>query len=216
MCLLLPSSFFLVLFAQNEPTTQKQRADRGFFIWLKDYIIWFSMCCVHILAHTNLVADGRKQHTCAHHTLTVSFLLTQTHFESVQTGYAHTSVHRRTLSGDTTPTFVCKLDPQCPRHWREDIERDQWTDVCVHVCLYSQLPLLPPSPFIFLFPNSKLQIQQSVTYIHSLVKSHTSILSIFICFIHHLTECAAMHMTVTCNVKGTNFFLPFFPLWARN
>lgn len=38
--LLRPSSLFSALRAQNEPpTTQKQRADGGFFIWLKDYII---------------------------------------------------------------------------------------------------------------------------------------------------------------------------------
>lgn len=102
--LLLPSSFFSVLCAQNEPpTTQKQRADRGFFIWLKDYIIRFSGLCVHIRAHTKLVADGGRLHTCTRHTFTVSLLLTQIHFEHVQADSANTDVHMHTLSGDTRP-----------------------------------------------------------------------------------------------------------------
>lgn len=121
-----PLSSQCCLHKTNQPHKSKELTET-FFIWLKDYIIWFSVCCVHILAHTNLVADGRKHHTCAHHTLTVSFLLTQTCFEPVQTDCAHTSIHRHTLSGDTTPTLVGKLDPQCPealteRHRKRSVD----------------------------------------------------------------------------------------------
>lgn len=80
--------------------------------------------------HTNLVADGGMCHTCTHHTLTVSLLLTQTHFEHVRTDSADTDAHKHRLSGDTPPpsTVDGKLDPQCPEAKRhKDRERDQWT-----------------------------------------------------------------------------------------
>lgn len=54
------------------------------------------MCFVHIRAHTNLVAGGRR-HTCIYHTLTVSLLLTQTLFEHVQTDRTYIDAH--TLQG---------------------------------------------------------------------------------------------------------------------
>lgn len=138
MCLLLPSSFFSAVCAQNEPPTiQKQRADGGFFICLKDYIMWFSVRCVHIHAHTNLVADGGRCHTCTHHTLTVSLVLTQTRFEHVQTDkYRRTQAH--TLQWQPpTPPVDGKLDPQVPEGRETEKEFSGPSDVCV---IYTPTP----------------------------------------------------------------------------
>lgn len=92
----------------------------------------FNALC-YTSTHINLLADGGRRHTCTHHTLTVSFLLTQTHFEHVQTDGADTDC-MHTLSGDNppiphpNPTVDGKLDPPCPEAERQkDRERDQWT-----------------------------------------------------------------------------------------
>lgn len=198
------------------PHKSKELTEPFFFFCMAKRLHNMIECAVYTSAriHTNLVADGGRRHTCTHHTLTVSFLLTQTHFEPVQTDGARTDVHMHALSGDTTPTLVGKLDPRCPEAERQkDRRRDQWTQWCVcYLHPNSQFSLsltlfLIFLVFIFLFPNSKLQIQHSVSSARSLVNSHTNILSIFICFILHLTQrLHPVHVALTFFF----FFPPFF------
>lgn len=99
-------------------------------------------CAVYTSAHihTNFVADGGRCHTCTHHTLTVSFLLSQTHFEPVQTDGARTDVHMHALSGDTTPTLVGKLDPLCPEAETER-QKKRSVDPVMCVLFTPQLPV---------------------------------------------------------------------------
>lgn len=202
MCLLLPSSFFSAVCAQNEPPTiQKQRADGGFFICLKDYIMWFSVRCVHIHAHTNLVADGGRCHTCTHHTLTVSLVLTQTRFEHVQTDkYRRTQAH--TLQWQPpTPPVDDKLDPQVPEGRETERQRKRSVDPVMCVWFTPQPPVLSFS-LILLFPSSKLQIQQSVRSTFSLLNAHVNIPPIFICFV--LCPTHGLCTPVTCEMTHEN------------
>ncbi len=99
-----------------------------------------SMLCTHPHTHTNLVADGGRHHTCTHHTLTVSPLLTQTHFEHVQTDGADTDVHMHTLSGDTPPHCRRQAGPSVPRGRETERQRKEISgpsDVCV---IYTPTP----------------------------------------------------------------------------
>lgn len=134
MSLLLLSSFFSALYAQTEPTTQKQRADRGFFIWPTDYIIWFSVCCVHIPAHTNLVADGRSA-THAHTILSLSLFCLLKHALSLCRLCAHTLLHRHSLSEDTTtPHFSRQAGPLVPGGRETEWRRKRSVDLLMCVC----------------------------------------------------------------------------------
>lgn len=199
-----------------------------FFIRLKDYIIWFSVCWIHI--HANLVADGRRRRTCTHHTLTVSFVLTQTRFDSFCRQTVHTQqrtctrTHSQGDTTTTTPPLVGKPDPRCPEAERlKDGERDQWTQWCVrylHPSSQSSLSLSPSSSSFHPHPpNSKLQIQQSASSAHSLVKSHTNILSILICLIPHLTQTVhawqspAKSRAQACFPPSLSFSFFFFLPW---
>lgn len=105
----------------------------AFFIWLRDYIIWLCVLCTHLHTHKlGLQMEGGTIHTHTHHTLTVSLLLTQTHFEHVQTDRQCRRTHSLATPPPPTPTVASKLDPTCPRAERQkDIERDQWTQWCV-------------------------------------------------------------------------------------
>lgn len=215
--LLAPSSFLSAFRAWSEPPTKpKQRADRGFFFTrLKDYIIWLSVCCVHICTHTNLVADGRRRHTCTYHTLTVSFLLTQTRFDSVQTAGAHRRTHAHTLWGHH-PHFSRQAGPAVPRgrDCKTEKEISGRSDVYV---IYTPTP---SSLVVFIFlspPFPSLQVQQSVE-IHSLpFEINTNILSILICLTFHVTRgpCWPAHGSqLYC--QGHKVFFFFFLSWARN
>lgn len=191
VCEFTPLFVFLlsIVYAQwNTYITKAKSWGRLFHtVWLTDYIIWFSLHCVHICAHTDLVADGGRHHTCTHHTLTVSFLLTQTQFEHVQTVHTHAHTlqgHYHPPTSLPLPTVDSKLDPQCPEAKRQkDREKDQWAQWCV--CYLHPNPQFFPSLSSSSFsPNSNLQIQQSV----SSTCNHANILSIFICSILHLTH----------------------------
>lgn len=120
-------------------------------------------CAVYTSAHihTNFVADGGRCHTCTHHTLTVSFLLSQTHFEPVQTDGARTDVHMHALSGDTTPTLVGKLDPRCPEA-ETDRQKKRSVDPVMCVLFTPQLPVfsLSLSNSLSHFPGLHLPFPQ--------------------------------------------------------
>ncbi len=117
-----------------------------------------SAVCVHIRARTNLVADGGRLHTCTRHTLTVSPLLTQTHFEHVQTHSANTDAHMHALSGDTPhPPGRQQAGPSVPRGRDRKTEKEISgpSDVCV---IYNPTPCslslsLSLLFFILLFPK---------------------------------------------------------------
>lgn len=201
--LLLPSSLFSALCAQNEPpTTQKQRADGGFLIWLKDYIIWFLVHCVHMCIHTNLVADGGRYHMCTHHTLNVSFLLAQTHIEHC----ADTDIHMHTLSGDTLPAVDSKLDLQCPEAERPK-EISGPSDVCVIYTLTPSFLCLSLSSFspVPCCKFSSLSAPLALLWIHMQTFFPSLSLSPWD------THWAFMHMAATSKVAHSNLFW-----WARH
>lgn len=133
----------------------------------------------------------------------------------------HRCTHARSLRRHH-PHFSRQAGPSVP--WGRDRKTEEEisgpSNVCViytptpsflSLSLSNSLFLIFPV-FIFLFPNSKLQIQHSVSSARSLVKSHTNILSIFICFILHLTQrLHPVHMALTFFfLFFFFFFLPFF------
>lgn len=206
--LFMPSSFLSVFCAWSKPPSkQKQRADRGFFIRLKDYIIWLSVFCVHIWTHTNLVADGRRRHTCTHTILSLSLFCLLKHALILCRQPVHTDVRMHTLSGDTTPTLVGKLDPQCLE--AETARRRKRSVDAVMCTLFTpQLPV-PSSSSSSFPPISKLQVQQSVESIHFPLKSTLKFL--LFCLTFHVTRrpCWSAHGSqLYC--QGHKVFLFFF------
>ena len=162
--LLPPSSLSSAPCAQNEPpTTQRQRADGGFFIRLKDYIMILSALCTrrHTHTHINLVADGGRRHTCTHththphHTVTVSFK----HVQSQQCSLRHT--HACSLSLGTPPLSYCRrhAGPSVPRGRETERHRKRSVDPVMCVLVTPRPPvssvcLHPPFPPQFQAANS--------------------------------------------------------------
>lgn len=128
-----------------------------------------SVLCTHPYTHThtqNLVADGGRRHTCTHHTLTVSFLLTQTHFEPVQTDGAHTCTRS---PGTPPPHFSPQAGPSVPRGRETERQRKRSVDPVMCVLFTPQLPVLSLSLSLCLhLPFPQFQAANSaVCQLHS-------------------------------------------------
>lgn len=124
---------------------------------------------------------------------------------------AHTHFCTDTVSPGTPPTspplslFSRQAGPLVPGGREREWRRKRSVDPVICVCCLHPNSQFSPSFHLSFSPNLSCKFSSLSATLRP-AESHTNILSIFMCFIYHLTDCATMHIAVTCKVRGTNIF----------